>query len=86
MNLVLYSLFMWFWFFVFNHAILLMPLTQAFKERLPGYLAYSLECPFCFTWWAGVALWSLGLLPDAWVFTAPVINLFLSLVYDRLSE
>lgn len=85
-DFMLYCLFVWFWFFLINHAVLLMPLSGWLKDRLPGYVIYSLECPLCFAWWLSAACWSCLDLPGLYVFAAPVVNLFLGLIYDRLSE
>lgn len=84
--LILYSLFCFAVFYLLNHSDLVKAPREWVYQRLPGWLAYSLSCAFCLTFWVslGLAIWS-GL-PAGIVLTAPPLVLLINLAYVRLSR
>lgn len=85
-SLFVYSLSLWFAFYLLNYAEITARSSKWLKRRLGVKIGYPLECPFCWGWW--VTLVGYILLPNwaLWTcFAAPVIVLFIDLAYQRLS-
>lgn len=85
-SLTVYSLVMWFVFFLFNYAEITSRPSNWLKSILGPKLGYPLSCPACLTWW--ITLAGYIIYPDwsFWTcFAAPVIVLFIDLAYQKLS-
>ncbi len=83
-QIALYSLAIWFAFYMLNHSELLEKVRLALFPALPSWLGKVLSCPLCFCWWitAALSLLWFGFTPT--LLTAPVMTLLLDLVYLRL--
>ncbi len=83
--LLFYVLAIWFAYYLTNHAemSLLVKLRAAVFPVLPGWLAYSIQCAFCFSWWVLTAL-SLFTGWTPLMVLCPPVCLFVELTYQRL--
>lgn len=85
MSFLLYCLGVFFWFHLFNCSDIAAPIRQWVLARVHPNIGYAIQCAFCSTAWITLVLFSGGLVPPPYVFAAPVINLFLAKISDRLS-
>ena len=85
-SLVLYSLSLWFAFYLLNHAEITSFWSRALKEKLGKAWKQPLECPLCLTFWASLILIPVYGLPVYLLTTAPVLVLFVELTYERLAH
>jgi len=82
---LIYALFTWFFFFLFNYAeITSKPSTWA-KGFLGAKLGYPLGCALCFSFWTTLGLWLIFPIPFLLVPTVAVSTLFIDLAYTKLS-
>ncbi len=82
--LFIYSLAVWFFFYVANHSDLLAKPRGWALSKLPWWLEYSVTCAICSTFWASLALFLVGVVPLLFVFVAPPVVLGMNLTFLRL--
>lgn len=85
-DIVLYSLVIWFFFWLYNHSYILEKFRDCINSKLPFLIKYGIGCSFCFTFWVTLFLFIMTGLPLIFLFVAPVINLFIELIYQKLSK
>lgn len=83
--LAMYSLGLFFPYFLLNYAGLTAKPAAWLKATLGPRIGYPLSCAFCWAAWITAFLWVIGIVPPLYVFAAPTIHLLLDSVYDRLS-
>lgn len=81
--LIAYSLVLFFGFFLLNYAEISARPTKWLKMVTGPKWGYPLSCAFCWGFWASVLLFPF--LPWWYLFTAPVVHLFVDLGYSRLT-
>lgn len=81
---LIYALTLFFFFYLLNYADITARPAQWLKQMLGPTLGYPLGCAFCWGWWVTAAFWAIGWAPLYLVFIAPVLHLFVDLVYTRL--
>lgn len=84
--LIVYSLCVFFGFYVANHSDLVKAPREWVYSRLPDRLRYFCECAFCTAFWLTLPMVTLGALPFYCLFAAPPVVLLLNLSYLRLSN
>ena len=83
--LLIYSLSLWMGFFLFNYADISRDYARFAKEALGPKWGYPLSCALCFAVWITFAAYLVGLVPVSYVFAAPVVHLFIDLIYTKLT-
>ena len=85
MELLVYVLILWFFFYLINYSLIFEAIRKAAMPALPQWMQTLLSCAFCAGFWATVAL-SLftGFTPA--IFAAPPCMLFVDLAYRKLSD
>ena len=83
---LIYSIFIWFFFWLYNHSYILEKLRLSLNSKLPFLINYGIGCSFCFTFWSTVFLFFMINLHWVFIFICPVINLFIELIYNKLSS
>lgn len=82
-GVALWSIGLWFAFYLVNHAELTTGIRAAVKPALPGWFVRVVTCPLCATWWTLAALsLFLGLTPL--MLWCPPVVLWAELGYQRL--
>ena len=82
MNLIEYSLAIFFGFYLLNYSYILNSFRERNFPRLHPDIAYALRCAFCSTFWITLVLYPLGkifpfiAIPAYYILVAPVVNLF----------
>jgi hypothetical protein len=85
-TLLIYSLTVFFLFYLVNHADLFDKVRLAVIPSLPHWLSYPIQCAFCACFWITLSLWYFNL-ADLWlVFTAPPVTLLLNLIFLKLKS
>ncbi len=84
--LIAYSLTLFWAFYLLNYADITALYAKSLKEELGPIWGYPLSCAFCWGFWATLFLALIGVAPWWYLFTAPVVHLFIDLGYSRLSE
>lgn len=82
-QILVLSLFVFFVYYLLNHATLFERLRAAVLPVLPHWIANSLQCAFCFTWWS-LAAFSLFTGWNPFPLLCPPVVLGMDLVYRRL--
>ncbi len=82
--LIIYALWCWSVFFLVNHSELFAIQRAYVLARLPFVANYVLQCAFCATFWATLALWWFSSLPGYFVLAAPPLVTFLNCTFLRL--
>ncbi len=85
-GLITYVLGVWFFYFLTNYAAITRDFGLFLKEALGPQWGYPISCSFCGCFWITFVAYLGGLVPVAYVFAAPVLHLFVDLIYTRLSE
>jgi len=83
--LIAYSLTLFWAFFLLNYAELSSRTAKDLKKALGPKWGYPLSCAFCWGFWPTLAMSLIGWTPWWYLFTAPVVHLFIDLGYSRLS-
>ena len=90
---IIYSLTVWFFFYLWNHADITEKARKFVYARIPEFLVYLLNCSFCSSFWLTLILAAIqvnlpfiGALNWIFIFVAPVINLFVELGYRNLRK
>lgn len=83
--LLIYCFSLFFTYYLFNYAEITRAPASWIKGLLGAKLSYPIACSFCSAFWSTLALYILGWVPGFWVLVAPVIHLFIDLVYQKLS-
>lgn len=85
-SLVTYSLHLWFLYYLLNHAELTKSVGVFLKESLGRVFGYPISCPACLAWWVSFAgCWLFDLVSVEALFAAPVVVLFIELIYRKLN-
>ena len=84
MSFLLYCLGVFFFYYVFNYSDIAIRCRTWVLDHVNEHIAYALSCALCFTWWVSATAWCFGTVPAAWMFAAPVVNLFLIKLFQRL--
>lgn len=84
MSLLIYSLSVWFFFYLYNHAEITRPTRDWIVPRLPSPAAYMVQCSFCSTFYVTLVGVILVAVPTSYLLVAPVVNLFVELLYRKL--
>lgn len=84
MSFLLYCLGVFFFYYVFNYSDIAARCRIWVLDHVNEQVTYALGCSLCWTWWVSVTGLILGLIPAAWIFAAPVVNLFLIKLFQRL--
>lgn len=71
--LIVYTLTVYFIYHVVARSDLLARPRQWLVARLPGWLAYPLECAFCLSWWIGASLTAGAMVTTGTLSIDPVI-------------
>lgn len=77
--LIAYSLVVWFWFWLINYADITSRPAKDLKKALGPKWGYPLSCAACFAFWTTLAMSLVGWTPWWYLFTAPVVHLFIDL-------
>ena len=80
----LYSLSLFFLFYLLNYGKLLSKPRAWCAKSLPAFVRYPFSCAFCFSWWIGLMSMVLGAGNALHVVAAPVLVMFLNLAYLKL--
>ena len=83
-TLVMYSLCLWFGFFLLNYAAITERPAAWLKRVMGPKWGYPLGCALCFAFWMTLAAWVINWVPFFFVLAAPVLHLFIDAAYDRL--
>ena len=91
MSTILYSLGVFFFYYLFCRSAILARPRAALVKTFPRLVGGICACPFCFTFWVSLVILSvmsivLGdiVFDTAVLFASPVINYFLGLMSDAL--
>lgn len=85
-SIIIYALYIFFVFYIFNYAEILDLPRKWFMATLPTWMQYSFRCAFCFSFWVTLALFYFFALPLGFVFTTPPLLLFCDLTYKYLKS
>lgn len=84
MNVLIYSISVWFFFYLFNYS----DIAAKFRDWVVGHMAkpfdYLVQCAFCTTFYI-TALAAIKF-PYWYILVAPVINLFIDMSYRNLKK
>lgn len=80
-----YSLSLFLFFYLLNYADITAIYAKSLKEQLGPIWGYPLGCAMCWGFWMTLLACLMGVVPGWFVFTAPVVHLFIDLGYSRLS-
>lgn len=86
-QLIIYSLSIWFVFYLANHSDLFYPPRRWVYSKVGPFIGYLLQCALCCTFWISCALMTLKFISyKNWEFcmVSPVINMFVELSYRKL--
>ncbi len=84
--LLIYCLAIWSTFFFLNYAAISACPAAWLKKVLGPTVGYPLSCAYCYCGWISIGFWLMGVLNIPFLLAAPVIHLFIDLVYSKLSE
>lgn len=85
MDLLIYVLVIWFFYYLINHSLIFEKLREAAMPALPQWMQTLISCAFCITFWITAAL-SLFKGFTAAIFAAPPCVLFVDLAYRKLTS
>ena len=85
-RLALYSLAVFFVFYLINYSEGVSDAFKATTRGLPDWLGYPLGCAFCFAFWGTLVAFLGGAVPDTFTLTAPVVVMFIDIAYRRLQS
>lgn len=75
-----------FWgFYLLNYSDLFAPVRGWVYPRVGYHISYALQCAFCAASWLTLGVVLSGRAPIAWLFAAPVVNLFAVKLFNYLS-
>ena len=80
----LYSLNAFLLFYLLNHSKILSKPREWCGRSLPKWLRGAFSCSLCFTFWLSLSLMFLGAADLVHVTAAPVLVMFLNLIYLKL--
>ncbi len=86
MTFLIYCLSVFFFWYLFNCSDIASSCREWVLPRVHDNIAYALGCAFCSTFWLTIAAWIAAPIPASWIFAAPVANLFLVKILDRLNK
>lgn len=86
MNVFSYSLCIYFVYWLINYSGPVSFYFWSFANKLPDKLKYAISCVFCMTWWVSLAIVPFVGLSWWFILAAPVINLFINLLYLSLTQ
>lgn len=86
MSFLLYCLGVYFFYHLFNCSDIAEPARAKVLAVVNEKVVYALSCAYCATFWITLAAWCAALVPAAYVFAAPVVNLFLLKTLSRLDS
>jgi hypothetical protein len=84
MDIIGYSVFVWFFFYLWNYSYISSKVKDWTYSKLHKYIVYSLSCAFCFCFHTTLILSLFSVVGFEVVFIAPVISLFINLIYNKL--
>lgn len=86
MSFILYCLGVFFAYYLFNCSDIMESVRTWVLDpkRTPEAVSYAMQCAFCATFWVTLAALGAAQVPLSWLFAAPVINLFLIKILNRL--
>ncbi len=80
------SVALWFFFYLWNHSDICASARTRLDKVLNRYVAYSIGCAFCSSFWVMFLSWSFELVPFIFLFFVPVFSLFIDLTYRNLTR
>lgn len=80
-----YSLSLFWLFYLLNYAEISARPAKWLKKVSGVKWGYPLSCAMCFGFWATVFTWIVDWAPWWYLITAPVVHLFIDLIYSKLS-
>jgi len=90
MNLIEYSLVVFFFFYLANHAEYfagrLENLFAEYGDSINHFFNYITSCAFCSTFWISLVLWAFSQISIVFLFAAPPIVMFLNLIFVNFTK
>jgi hypothetical protein len=75
-----------FLYYILVHSELFDGLRKNIFKKLHEKIVFAINCAFCFAFHVTLVVWLFTPLPFFYVYTAPVVNLFLNLFLKKLSN
>jgi hypothetical protein len=73
-------------YYVLNHSEILAKVRAALAPAVPPWIRKLFSCSFCLSFWLTFGVWAITPTGFGIILAAPVVVMFLSLVYDKLSK
>lgn len=90
MNIVEYSLFVFFWYYLINNSDIAKPYRDKWYPKLHPNVTYAIKCSLCMTFWVSLIIYLINFIvssiniPWYFIFVAPVINIFVYRLFNFL--
>lgn len=86
MRFWLYCAAIYWGYYLLNTSDLFAPMRRWLFPKVGYHISYALQCAFCLTSWITLGVVVSGRAPVAWLFAAPVVNLFALKLYTYLDR
>jgi hypothetical protein len=86
MELLIYCLSVYFLFFLVNYSLIFDAFRKQIENRSPEWFKTLVSCPLCFCWWFSLVVCFFFTSISLVLFAAPVVNMFLDMIYHKLKK
>lgn len=86
MNILFYTLGLFFIHYIYKYGDIISKYKNLMEQKLHKKVVYALNCSFCFAFHCSILLFITKFIPFYYVYCAPVLHLFLNLIFERLKE